>query len=106
MVMLAASVGRRTLKEHLCLYLGERRPSWAVLVCCRIPALNYIAHVKLPALHRTALIENLIEEEAPFRGLIETEQLQAVYIVPSALFCFMAMNSASLHGQKSETLLT
>lgn len=43
MVILAASVGRRTLKEHLCLHLGERRPRWSVL-CCRIPAipaLNY-----------------------------------------------------------------
>lgn len=65
-----------------------------------------IAHVKLPGLHRTALTENLTEEEAPFRDLIETEQLQAVYIVPSALFCFMARNAASLHGEKSEMLLT
>lgn len=36
-VMLAARLGRSTLKEHLQFYLGERQPNWAVRVCRRIP---------------------------------------------------------------------
>lgn len=61
------------------------------------PCCNAVSHVKLPALHRCVLTANLIEEAAPLRDLLETEQLQAVRITPSALSCFTARN---LRGER------
>lgn len=103
MVMLAASLGRSTPKEHLLFYSCERRPNWAVLVCCRLPGIpDLMLELMLNYEHSTELhlLKTLMEEEVLFRYLLESEQLQAVHIVPSVLFCFTARNLASVHGRE------